>query len=764
MRAILTLAAAVVTVFPDIACSGSAKDVFAEVYNGIVVVTTLDADGIPTAQGSGVVVGRNEVVTNCHVISGGSGIAVKQAAGLQGRESYRLEATLTARNDERDLCLLHVEELSDPPAAVPVRLGVSGAVSIGEEVYAIGAPQGLHLSLTQGIVSQLRHVFGREFPPLIQTDAAISPGSSGGGLFNDKGELIGITTFKYSGDSSEGISFALPTEWVRDLVAKSQGRASCLSFPTADCLFEAALELAETIEDESSRARALHAISEAQVIASALAKDEAGAKAALVDAIEIAERAGDESSFANKLATIAAVQTEMGDIDGALNTAARIENTLRRNEVLTNVATVQAKAGEIEGALRTAHRIFGTYDRNRSLAAIVAERTKAMDIAGAVFAARQVNDAFHRGEALSDIASVQADAGDIPGAFQTVEKIDYRFWRYRSLATVAIAQGNLGDEAGANATFAAAKKVAQQLDDASERASAMAFIAVSRAVMAVETKNKARARSMIDAAIRTADHASVRFMLENDIAVAQAKAGDIEGALESWRHSSNKYSVLDAIATEMIDIGELVGALELADRVNGVARRDDLRNRKTSEPIAESRSKSSGSGPNISSSNTIQTPSGFVLVPVPGQKETNWRTAALAAIAEAQAKAADFSGAQRTVERIIDDPAERDRLLTIIAVMRAGTGDFPGASRVIEQIDNTENRDMVAMAAVMGIQAMEEGDNIIGSLTRTARDATGALQLAAHIEDTGMRIGAFTLIAIGIAGAKWTLSNKDVYE
>lgn len=188
MRTILTLAAcAVVTVFPDIASSGSAKDVFAEVHSGIVVVTAVDADGIRTEQGSGVVVGRNEVVTNCHVISGASGIAMRQAVGSHGRESYRLEATLAARNDERDLCLLHVEELSDPPAAVPVRLGASGAISIGEEVYAIGAPQGLELSLTQGIVSQLRHVFGREFHPLIQTDAAISPGSSGGGLFNDKG-------------------------------------------------------------------------------------------------------------------------------------------------------------------------------------------------------------------------------------------------------------------------------------------------------------------------------------------------------------------------------------------------------------------------------------------------------------------------------------------------------------------------------------------------------------------------------------------------
>ena len=259
-RFLVLVAWAAVAVSPDTAYSGSARDVFAEVHNGIVVVAVLDPDGIRTAQGSGVVVGRNEVVTNCHVIAGASKIAVIQAAGARGRESYRMGATLAARNDERDLCLLHVEELSDPPAAIPVRLGASGAVSIGEEVYAVGAPQGLDLSLTRGIVSQLRNVFGPDSPPLIQTDAAISPGSSGGGLFNGKGELIGITTFKYSGDSSEGISFALPTEWVRDLAAESLEKVDCFLLPTSDCLFEAASELVETVDDESSRAEVLNAI------------------------------------------------------------------------------------------------------------------------------------------------------------------------------------------------------------------------------------------------------------------------------------------------------------------------------------------------------------------------------------------------------------------------------------------------------------------------------------------------------------------------
>ena len=117
------------------------------------------------------------------------------------QETCRMAASLLARNDERDLCLLFVDELPAPPAAQAVRIGAAKALSIGEEVYAVGAPAGLELSLSRGIVSQLRGAFGKRSAPLVQTDAAISPASSGGGLFNQAGELVGITTFKWRGES-----------------------------------------------------------------------------------------------------------------------------------------------------------------------------------------------------------------------------------------------------------------------------------------------------------------------------------------------------------------------------------------------------------------------------------------------------------------------------------------------------------------------------------------------------------------------------------
>jgi tetratricopeptide (TPR) repeat protein len=82
---------------------------------------------------------------------------------------------------------------------------------VGEPVYAVGAPQGLELSLSEGIVSQLRG----DPPPLIQTTVAISKGSSGGGLFNAEGELVGITTFYLK--EGQSLNFALPVEWIAEV-------------------------------------------------------------------------------------------------------------------------------------------------------------------------------------------------------------------------------------------------------------------------------------------------------------------------------------------------------------------------------------------------------------------------------------------------------------------------------------------------------------------------------------------------------------------
>ena len=93
----------------------------------------------------------------------------------------------------------------------PAQLGQASNLKVGEAVYAVGAPRGLELSLSDGIVSQLR---GGP-PPFIQTTAAISPGSSGGGLFDAEGRLVGFTTLYIK--SGQSLNFAMPVEWAGEI-------------------------------------------------------------------------------------------------------------------------------------------------------------------------------------------------------------------------------------------------------------------------------------------------------------------------------------------------------------------------------------------------------------------------------------------------------------------------------------------------------------------------------------------------------------------
>jgi len=126
---------------------------------------------------------------------------------LVGRGKELVCATLYAEDAGKDICLLDAPGI----AAKPAQLGKAAGLKVGDPVYAVGAPKGLELSLSAGIVAQLR---GGP-PPLIQTTAAISPGSSGGGLFDGEGRLVGLTTLYVEGGQS--LNFAIPVEWIGEV-------------------------------------------------------------------------------------------------------------------------------------------------------------------------------------------------------------------------------------------------------------------------------------------------------------------------------------------------------------------------------------------------------------------------------------------------------------------------------------------------------------------------------------------------------------------
>lgn len=166
-------------------------------YNGASMVGT----------GSGVALGGNEIITNCHVALAGSRLQVKL-----GQESY--DATVSVADEERDLCRLAVKGLNAPPAV----LGSSGELRTGQRVIAIGAPHGLDLTISDGIVSSLRPLDGGT---LIQTTAPVSPGSSGGGLFDSAGRLVGIVTFQMR--TGQNLNFAAPAEWIGTMRTRRGG-------------------------------------------------------------------------------------------------------------------------------------------------------------------------------------------------------------------------------------------------------------------------------------------------------------------------------------------------------------------------------------------------------------------------------------------------------------------------------------------------------------------------------------------------------------
>ena len=182
----------------------------------VVDFWTRNAYDVPRGSGSGFIWdAQGHVVTNNHVIEGATGALVRLADG----RAY--PARLVGTAPEHDLAVLRIDAGAEK--ALPLAVGVSETLRVGQSVFAIGNPFGLDWTLTTGIVSAL----DRELPGerggairgLIQTDAAINPGNSGGPLLDSAGRLIGVNTAIYSpSGSSAGIGFAVPVDTVNRVV------------------------------------------------------------------------------------------------------------------------------------------------------------------------------------------------------------------------------------------------------------------------------------------------------------------------------------------------------------------------------------------------------------------------------------------------------------------------------------------------------------------------------------------------------------------
>ena len=173
----------------------------------------------PVSQGSGVVIAEGGyVLTNNHVIEDGSAFQVLMPNG------DKVDASLVGADSAMDLAVLKVEDAEQAAKLTPVTVGASANLPVGSTVIAIGNPGGeiLANTVTRGIISALERSSVSSNNTTrnvnyIQHDAPISSGNSGGGLFDYKGNLIGINTLKYGGSfyssgSYEGLGFAIPIE------------------------------------------------------------------------------------------------------------------------------------------------------------------------------------------------------------------------------------------------------------------------------------------------------------------------------------------------------------------------------------------------------------------------------------------------------------------------------------------------------------------------------------------------------------------------
>ncbi|MGH6627256.1 MAG: S1C family serine protease [Burkholderiaceae bacterium] len=199
----------------------TAETIFEQASPSIWGVEAFDAQHRQINAGSAVVVGPGLLVTNCHVLARSRSITVR-------RENLSYDATLEAPDPERDLCQLRVANFSAPA----VEIADISSLKIGARVYAIGNPRKFEATISDGLLSGLRRSDMGALE-VIQTTAPISAGSSGGGLFDARGRLIGITTSMVR--DAQNLNFALPASWIPEIAGRNAAwQASQAATRTAD--------------------------------------------------------------------------------------------------------------------------------------------------------------------------------------------------------------------------------------------------------------------------------------------------------------------------------------------------------------------------------------------------------------------------------------------------------------------------------------------------------------------------------------------------
>ncbi len=199
----------------DLTTQANFTSLYDAVRPSIVRITTSDAGNSPFQNqqqglGSGIVIDKDgHILTNYHVVNGATSVTVTF------QDETAAKATVVGKDPGDDIALIKVSV--DASELQPAKLGDSSVVKVGSLVAAIGNPFGLDGTFTTGVISGLDRTLqsssdGRPIRGLLQTDAAVNPGNSGGALINIKGEIIGINTAieNPGGNSFAGVAYAVP--------------------------------------------------------------------------------------------------------------------------------------------------------------------------------------------------------------------------------------------------------------------------------------------------------------------------------------------------------------------------------------------------------------------------------------------------------------------------------------------------------------------------------------------------------------------------
>jgi S1-C subfamily serine protease len=200
--------------------------VYRERVNGVVLLASAKSVGTGVVvSASGDIITNEHVVREAHAAQGGEWIAVwfKPVDGVHPSKDQFLLARVVQRNARRDLA--HVRLVQPMPATAAVIPLASMTPDVGQDVFAIGHPNSVLWSFTQGVVAQIRPDYQWRYEDgvprsatTIQTQAAAEPGSSGGPLLDDKGAVVGIVVG--SATDTQGVYFAVSVQHVRELLPR----------------------------------------------------------------------------------------------------------------------------------------------------------------------------------------------------------------------------------------------------------------------------------------------------------------------------------------------------------------------------------------------------------------------------------------------------------------------------------------------------------------------------------------------------------------